>query len=212
MASKPLSTALRRTIRSNVARPNSIFTRAYRSPNTYSIRTQLQTPTLLFTILPAPRTFTSSAIYAGLLPDTSDPEPREAEEHEPAPEHKTEITIEEYHTLADEYLEKLISKLEARQEEKGDIDVEYSAGVLNVDYMKKGVYIINKQPPNKQIWLSSPHSGPKRFDYVSFSEGQDQKEGTGVGDWVYLRDGTSLTDLLRKEMAIDAGIDLEAEV
>lgn len=25
--------------------------------------------------------------------------------------------------------------------------------------------MINKQPPNKQIWLSSPSSGPKRFDY-----------------------------------------------
>jgi frataxin len=86
------------------------------------------------------------------------------------------------------------------------------AGVLTVDYMKKGTYIINKQPPNKQIWLSSPHSGPKRFDYVLLSEGQNQKEGGGVGDWVYLRDGTSLTELLRKEIAVEVGVDPDADV
>lgn len=29
-----------------------------------------------------------------------------------------------------------------------------------------GTYVINKQAPNKQIWLSSPVSGPKRYDYI----------------------------------------------
>lgn len=29
-----------------------------------------------------------------------------------------------------------------------------------------------------------------------------EKEGGGQGDWVYLRDGTSLTELLRKELQI----------
>ena len=31
---------------------------------------------------------------------------------------------------------------------------------LGGDY---GVYVINKQTPNKQIWLSSPISGPQRY-------------------------------------------------
>lgn len=61
-----------------------------------------------------------------MLPDTSNPAPREAEEHEAVPDQKTEITIDEYHALADAYFDTLIGKLEARQEEKGDIDVEYS--------------------------------------------------------------------------------------
>jgi frataxin len=67
--------------------------------------------------------------------------------------------------------------------------------------------VINKQPPNKQIWLSSPISGPKRYDYVVLSEGQDSKEGTGAGAWVYLRDGSTLADLLQ----IEVGIDLSGE-
>ena len=75
----------------------------------------------------------------------------------------------------------------------------------------KGIYVLNKQPPNKQIWLSSPLSGPKRFDWVLFSEGQDQKEGSGTGDWIYLRDGSSLTQLLKKELGVDAGFDIETE-
>lgn len=78
------------------------------------------------------------------------------------------------------------------------------AGVLRVDFISKQLsYVLNKQPPNKQIWLSSPISGPKRFDWVVLQEGQNAKEGGGSGDWIYLRDGTSLTDIIRKELGID---------
>lgn len=62
--------------------------------------------------------------------------------------------------------------------------------------------MLNKQPPNKQIWLSSPVSGPKRFDYVVTGESMNQKEGAGEEDWVYLRDGTSLAEVLRKELGV----------
>lgn len=34
-----------------------------------------------------------------------------------------------------------------------------------------------------------------------------QKEGGGTGDWVYLRDGTSLSELLRKELGISVDVD-----
>lgn len=79
----------------------------------------------------------------------------------------------------------------------------HQAGVLNLSFPPNGSYVLNKQPPNKQIWLSSPITGPKRFDFVIESEGQDVKEGTGVGDWVYLRDGTALSDVLLKEVGVD---------
>ena len=74
--------------------------------------------------------------------------------------------------------------------------------------------MINKQRPNKQIWLSSPVSGPKRFDFVSAGAGQHEKEESergevlGQGDdgqggrWIYLRDGSGLSDLLWKEVAV----------
>lgn len=46
-----------------------------------------------------------------------------------------------------------------------DFDVSYSMGVITAKVGRdKGTYVINKQTPNRQIWLSSPISGPKRQD------------------------------------------------
>ena len=80
---------------------------------------------------------------------------------------------------------------------------------MNITLPSKGTYVINKQPPNKQIWLSSPESGPKRFDWVTTGESMQHKEGgEPSGDWVYLRDGTSLIELLR----VEVGVSLEGAV
>lgn len=54
-------------------------------------------------------------------------------------------------------------------------------------------------------------SGPKRYDWVLLKgEGQNQKGGTGLdvegdlrgGQWLYLRDGSTLTELLKKELNV----------
>lgn len=84
------------------------------------------------------------------------------------------------------------------------------AGVLTLVFPPNGSYVINKQTPNKQIWLSSPISGPKRYDWVVLGEGQDQKEGGGKGEWMYLRDGSTLSDLMRKEIGIDLSAKLDS--
>ena len=86
------------------------------------------------------------------------------------------------------------------------------AGVLNLTFPPNGTYVLNKQPPNKQIWLSSPITGPKRFDFVVASEGQDAKEGTGAGEWVYLRDGTTLSEVLLKEVGVNMNLAVEQAV
>ena len=74
--------------------------------------------------------------------------------------------------------------------------------MLTIAFPPKGTYVLNKQPPNRQIWLSSPVTGPKRYDWVVAGEDTQSKEGSGVGDWVYMRDGSSLTELLRKELGV----------
>jgi len=157
-------------------------------------------------------------------------------------------------------------RLEELQEEREDVDVEYSvlstfppifplpyrfpllnpppneprsptnrprkkAGVLTLSFPPSGTYVLNKQPPNRQIWLSSPVSGPKRFDYV---EGVVNNGGDGGGDggggprgegcdgggggggekgggWVYLRDGARLTELLEGELGVRLGGEGEGE-
>lgn len=74
--------------------------------------------------------------------------------------------------------------------------------MLTITFPPNGTYVINKQPPNKQIWLSSPITGPKRFNWLVKGESMSEKQEAGVGDWVYLRDGTSMTQLLATELGI----------
>ncbi|KAL1600876.1 Mitochondrial matrix iron chaperone [Nothophoma quercina] len=149
------------------------------------------------------RAFHGTTSVRGIMPESENPPPKQSEDTE-TPTVPTDISTTEFHERADEYLNELVERLEEAQEKNPDIEVEYSAGVLRVDFISKQLsYVLNKQPPNKQIWLSSPISGPKRFDWVVLQEGQNAKEGGGSGDWVYLRDGTSLTDIIRKELGID---------
>lgn len=84
-------------------------------------------------------------------------------------------------------------------------DVLYSSGVLTLQLGPSlGTFVINKQPPNKQIWLSSPISyvspiifnahlfmnrGPKRYDYTTDNQ------------WRYVRDASRLKDLLDSELS-----------
>lgn len=105
------------------------------------------------------------------------------------------LTTNAYHRLADEYLETLLDQLETLAEASPQLDAEYSQGVLTLELPPLGTYVINKQPPNKQIWISSPQSGPDRFDPLNDS-------------WVSLRTGEKLGDVLRREL----GEALEREV
>lgn len=59
-----------------------------------------------------------------------------------------------------------------------------------------GTYVINRQTPNKQIWLSSPTSGPKRYDFVM--DGGNSSHG--AGKWVYKHSGQTLHELLQQEI------------
>ncbi|EGO56064.1 hypothetical protein NEUTE1DRAFT_117198 [Neurospora tetrasperma FGSC 2508] len=165
------------------------------------------TPFAAASLLPratVPRFYSTAGPNGNMItPDKQPVQPKE----EAAPtvvRAATELTDDEYHKLADQYMDRLVTHLEELQDEREDIDVEYSAGVLTVSFDDGiGTYVINKQPPNKQIWLSSPKSGPKRYDYVALGDGQNEKEGTAKGEWVYLRDNSTINQLFRDELQID---------
>lgn len=38
-------------------------------------------------------------------------------------------------------------------------------GVLSIQLAEAGTYVLNIQAPNRQIWLSSPISGPARYNF-----------------------------------------------
>ncbi|CEG62907.1 Mitochondrial chaperone Frataxin [Rhizopus azygosporus] len=113
----------------------------------------------------------------------------------------TTLNTDRYHRLSDEILEHIVAKLEEIGDEidmKG-FDVEYSQGVMTLSVGEHGTYVINKQPPNHQIWLSSPVSGPQRFDY----DEQHRK-------WFYARYNQTLDEVLNNELskALDRKVDL----
>ncbi|EMF17763.1 Frataxin [Sphaerulina musiva SO2202] len=144
----------------------------------------------------------SHAARAGIMPESEDPKPPNDEVMAPGNQQPAQLSEDEYQELSDVQMDLICEKAEAMQESREDVEVEYSAGVLNIVFPPNGTYVINKQPPNKQIWLSSPISGPKRYDWVVSGESMHQKEGGGQGEWVYLRDGTRLNALLSKELGL----------
>lgn len=98
-----------------------------------------------------------------------------------------------YEKLAEETLELLYDFFEDLANQPfvpKDYDITLVNGVLTIKLGETlGTYVINKQTPNRQIWLSSPVSGPKRYDW------------TGK-NWIYSHDGISLHELLTKEFSM----------
>ena len=97
--------------------------------------------------------------------------------------------LNQYHALADETLEELNEKLEMLLEDRYEsgADVSLSSGVLTVVVDSKNTYVINKQTPNRQIWMSSPLTGPIRFDLKD-------------GKWIDRHSNKELSSHLKEEL------------
>jgi len=85
----------------------------------------------------------------------------------------------QYHAVADETLESIQDSLDDLFESRGqdeEVEVSLASGVLTIALPPHGTWVLNKQTPNRQIWWSSPLSGPRRYEY---------DEGEGL--WFYTR-------------------------
>ncbi|XP_052178431.1 frataxin, mitochondrial isoform X1 [Diospyros lotus] len=75
-------------------------------------------------------------------------------------DYRSLLQEDEFHKLADSTIQDLLEKLE----EYGDstdidgFDIDYGNHVLTLKLGTLGTYVLNKQTPNRQIWLSSPVS------------------------------------------------------
>uniref|UniRef100_A0A182PFV9 ferroxidase n=1 Tax=Anopheles epiroticus TaxID=199890 RepID=A0A182PFV9_9DIPT len=103
-------------------------------------------------------------------------------------------------------LESLVDYFEQIVDETNTLknpDVTYGDGVLTVSFGEPhGTYVINRQLPNRQIWLSSPTSGPKRYDFIP------DKRTVNEGYWLYRHDGVTLHELLQREISAIVGREL----
>ena len=84
------------------------------------------------------------------------------------------------------------------------------SNVLTLKFPPHGTYVLNKQPPNKQLWLSSPISGPRRFDYREVETDDDNGKTVVKGKWVSTErqgeESVSLSQLLEQELKQPLGV------
>ncbi|KAF9670890.1 hypothetical protein SADUNF_Sadunf13G0116100 [Salix dunnii] len=98
---------------------------------------------------PLSRTFYSSPLLNINSTDTEGPA---------AIDYRLLLQEDEFHSLADSTIHDLQEKLE----EYGDtvqidgFDIDYGNEVLTLKLGDLGTYVLNKQTPNRQLWLSSP--------------------------------------------------------
>ncbi|KAA8526455.1 hypothetical protein F0562_008342 [Nyssa sinensis] len=106
-------------------------------------------------------------------------------------DYRSLLQEDEFHRLADSTILDLQEKLE----EYGDcaqidgFDIDYGNQVLTLKLGSLGTYVLNKQTPNRQIWMSSPVSGPSRFDWDQNTEA-----------WIYRRTKANLLTVLESEL------------
>ncbi|KAF4533233.1 hypothetical protein B566_EDAN005148 [Ephemera danica] len=101
----------------------------------------------------------------------------------------TELTYEQVCSETLDSLAEYFEELLEQCPQLSDSDVNLGDGVLTVKLGNDhGTYVINRQRPNLQIWLSSPSSGPKRYDFIG-------------GCWVYRHDSMTLHSLLQSEIS-----------
>jgi frataxin len=111
-------------------------------------------------------------------------------------------TESDFHTAADETLEGIQDAIDEALEAKGvpDFEVTFASGVLTLVFPPHGTWVINKQTPNRQLWWSSPISGPRRYEYED-------------DEWVFTRDDShsmTLEKALKEELEqiYDVHVDL----
>ncbi|GAB6054206.1 iron donor protein CyaY [Magnetospira thiophila] len=96
-----------------------------------------------------------------------------------------------FETIADKTLD---SYAEIIDELIGDVaDVEFQSGILTIDLEGVGQYVVNKQAPTRQIWLSSPVSGASHYAYED-------------GVWRSTRSDDILSELLARELSEKTGV------
>jgi frataxin len=114
-----------------------------------------------------------------------------------------EMDESDFDRRADELLEDMMDALEALEETAGPaFELDYAMGVLTMILDENTTYVLNKQRPNRQVWMSSPQSGPRRFELDESGE-----------IWQDVRSGENVLNVMQaelKEIAPEVALDLKS--
>lgn len=113
-----------------------------------------------------------------------------------------DMTEHDFDTHADNFLEDLMENLEVLETTAGpEFEIDYAMGVLTLVLNEETTYVLNKQRPNRQVWMSSPTSGPRRFELDEDFE-----------TWLCVRSRENLLGIMKAELQILApDVELELE-
>lgn len=92
--------------------------------------------------------------------------------------------------LADRTMERLMDAIEGAC---GNVEVELQGGILTVDLLDGGKFLLNKHAPLRQLWLSSPKSGAWHFDFDEQGQVWRSTRGTETLQQVLSRDLSEAT-------------------
>lgn len=102
------------------------------------------------------------------------------------------MTDNEYHQIVDGILLHLEQSID--EIEHVDLDYESAGGILTIEFPNKSKIIVNKQPPNLQIWVATKFDG-HHFDLV------DEQ-------WIDNRSGKEFWALMSEMATKQAGADI----
>lgn len=128
----------------------------------------------------------------------------------------SDLSEQHYHLIADDTFDALMDDFLGEVEDNDDlddVDINYSQGVMAIKLgPPHGTWVINKQTPNRQIWWSSPISGPMRYelpDDIDVQEAIDEEDPVVlVSRWKNTKDGSDLLYRLRDELKSVINIDI----
>lgn len=103
-----------------------LLSQSTRIPRTASRSIRIATPSSIHLFS------TTSASYKAISPDPTPREPAADNSASPA-----DLSIEEYHQLSEDYMDSIVGKLEELQEDREDVDVEYSVRLTSASVIPK---------------------------------------------------------------------------
>ena len=130
------------------------------------------------------------------------------------------LSESDFHTLADNCLDEILTSTTEIESsiDADDVDISLEQGVLNINLGKYGFWVINKQTPNRQLWWSSPVSGPRRYEYTYNNEIKQlvhNMKHVSACNWTHTRstnnDSNLFTDL-KDELLKVTGVDISAQM
>lgn len=120
--------------------------------------------------------------------------------HSPSYSLSYDVAVKEtLELLFDAYDTKIIG--ESGYKHDSELDATLSNDVLTLKCTSGNTIVINKQPPNSQLWFSSPLSGPRRFDWKPLKMRENPIYNPVFG-WICHKDSkTRLITLLEADLS-----------